>query len=69
MNRRPNQTPLVEALKETIAYQRKQQAQAAMSTKGNGAGSGGPVPVYTPPSGNIQLPAGPGNAGITIPIG
>jgi hypothetical protein len=69
LNHRPNQAPLVAALEETRAYQRKQQAQAAMSTKGSGAGSGGPVPVYTPPSGSVQLPAGPGNAGITIPIG
>lgn len=65
---RPNQSPLVEALKETIAYQRKLQAQAAMS-----AASGpvaGPVPQYTPPTGDLTVPVGPGgNAGITIPIG
>ena len=29
LEHRPNQTPLVEALKETLAYQRKMQAQAA----------------------------------------
>ncbi|MCT7659984.1 hypothetical protein [Mycobacterium deserti] len=65
---RPNQTPLVEALKATIAYQRKLQAQAAMSTaEGPVAGA---VPKYTPPTGDISVPVAPGgDAGITIPIG
>jgi hypothetical protein len=52
---RPNQTPLVEALKETIAYQRKLQAQAQMSiAEGPVAG---PVPVI-PPQGGINIPLG-----------
>ncbi|ODQ95755.1 hypothetical protein [Mycolicibacterium holsaticum] len=41
---RPNQTPLVEALKNTIAYQRKLQAQAAMTASQRGPVAG-PVPV------------------------
>lgn len=57
LERRPNQTPLVEALKDTVAYQRKLQAQAAMSTDGSSGGQ-------------IQMPVviGP-NAGINVPIG
>ncbi|MGV0718979.1 hypothetical protein ABQE93_26625 [Mycolicibacterium sp. XJ662] len=41
---RPNQTPLVEALKNTIAYQRKLQAQAALTASQQGPVAG-PVPV------------------------
>lgn len=44
LERRPNQTPLVEALKNTIAYQRKLQAQAAMTAQQQGPVAG-PVPV------------------------
>ena len=38
LEKRPNQAPLVEALKATVAYQRKVQAQAAAQ---QGQGSGG----------------------------
>lgn len=41
---RPNQTPLVEALKETLAHQRKLQARAAQAEVDNGPVAG-PVPV------------------------
>jgi len=50
---RPNQTPLVEALKETLAYQRKLQAQAQQAIVDNGPVAG-PVPVFP---------------GMTIPVG
>jgi hypothetical protein len=51
---RPHQTPLVLALQETIAYQRKLQAQAAMAGEEDG---GGPVPVILPEVG-IAVPSG-----------
>jgi hypothetical protein len=41
---RPNQTPLVEALKSTLAYQRKLQAQQQMAAQQQGP-IAGPVPV------------------------
>ena len=44
LEHRPNQTPLVEALKATLAYQRKLQAQAAMAGSGQGRNAG-PIPV------------------------
>lgn len=50
---RPNQTPLIEALKETLAYQRKLQARAQQSISSNGP-IAGPVPVMP---------------GMTVPIG
>jgi hypothetical protein len=51
---RPHQTPLVLALQETIAYQRKLQAQAAMSGE---EGGGGVVPIILPEVG-IAVPSG-----------
>lgn len=56
LDHRPNQTPLVAALKETLAYQRKLQAQAAMNTQQQGPVAG-PVPIMLP------------NGGMTVPIG
>ncbi len=50
---RPNQTPLVEALKETIAYQRKLQARAAQQAASSGGSIAG-IPV-TPA---MPIPAG-----------
>ena len=47
LDKRPNQAPLVEALKSTVAYQRKIQAQAA-AQQGDGGGGfsigGAPAP-------------------------
>ena len=40
LDHRPNQVPLVEALKETIAYQRRIQAQAAAQQQQQGASPG-----------------------------
>jgi hypothetical protein len=46
---RPNQTPLIEALKETVAYQRKLQAQAQNAVAPNQGGFAiGPQPGQTP---------------------
>lgn len=50
---RPNQTPLVEALKETLAYQRKLQARAAQQAAAGGGSIAG-IPV-TPA---VPIPAG-----------
>ena len=44
----PNQTRLVDALKSTIAYQRKMQSQAALS---GGDGPGVKAPAWAPPGG------------------
>ncbi len=55
LEHRPHQTPLIEALKETLAYQRKLQAQAAM------AGDGGP-------NAGPPITIGP-NMGVTVPLG
>jgi hypothetical protein len=64
LTHRPNQTPLVEALKATIQFQRKMQAQQQMSARQRGPVAG-PVPVI--PNGSVQAPAGPGT--MTIPLG
>jgi hypothetical protein len=57
LEQRPNQTPLVEALKATLQYQRKLQAQAQMSTQ-QGGPVAGPVPVIPPGTGSINIPLG-----------
>lgn len=62
---RPNQTPLVEALKATLAYQRKLQAQQQIMAQQQGPVAG-PVPVL-PGGSSVQAPAGPGT--MTIPLG
>jgi hypothetical protein len=66
LKHRPNQTPLVEALKATLQYQRKLQAQAQMSTQQGPVA--GPVPVMSP-NASINAPVGPGPGSITIPLG
>lgn len=61
---RPNQTPLIEALKETLAYQRKMQAlqQNAVAPQGPGFTMGQtPLPPGVPPD-----PGNPNNTGIGI---
>jgi hypothetical protein len=65
LDHRPNQTPLVEALKTTLAYQRKLQAQQQMAAQQQGP-IAGPVPVI-PGGSSAQAPAGPGT--MTIPLG
>ena len=67
LNHRPNQTPLVEALKATLQYQRKLQAEAQLSTQ-QGGPVAGPVPVMSP-NASINAPVGPGPGSINIPLG
>ena len=55
LDARPNQTPLVEALKSTIAFQRKLQAQQQMNAQQQGPVAG-PVPVIPPINGGDFLP-------------
>lgn len=57
LEKRPNQTPLVEALKETVAYQRKLQMQSQMSAAG-----GPPVtaPAWVSPEDGENPFLGPG---------
>jgi len=60
---RPNEGPLVKALQETVAYQRKIQAQmAAMGSQQN------PLVLGTSqlPQGQAPAPANPGTAGATV---
>lgn len=52
LDHRPNQTPLVEALKETIAYQRKLQARAAQ------AAADKPIAGAVPVIPGMTMPAG-----------
>jgi hypothetical protein len=67
LEHRPNQTPLIEALKATLQYQRKLQAQAELSAQQNGPVAG-PVPVMSP-NASINAPVGPGPGSINIPLG
>ncbi len=67
LKHRPNQTPLVEALKETLQYQRKLQAESQLSAQ-QGGPVAGPVPVMSP-NASINAPVGPGPGSITIPLG
>jgi hypothetical protein len=63
LEQRPNQTPLIEALKETIAYQRKLQAQtqnAVAPQQGFNVGQT-PLPPGVPPD-----PGNPNNTGIGL---
>ncbi|OBK78056.1 hypothetical protein [Mycobacterium sp. 1164985.4] len=55
LEHRPNQTPLVEALKETLAYQRKLQARAAQQAATSGGSIAG-IPVTQAPA--MPIPAG-----------
>ena len=67
MAHRPNQGPIVEALKETLGYQRKLQAQSQMSAAQQGP-IAGPVPAIPGGPGGgapIQVPQGT----MTIPLG
>ncbi|WP_237682898.1 hypothetical protein [Mycolicibacterium agri] len=69
LDKRPNQGPLVEALKNTIAYQRKIQAQAVAQQQ-QGAQPGfaiGGSPAPFDPGGVII--GGPGGSSVTMPVG
>lgn len=70
LDKRPNQVPLINALKSTLSYQRKLQAQSAAQVPQQGAVNPGigqfpggiaPVPgggAQPGPSGGIQIPLG-----------
>ncbi|MGH3676336.1 MAG: hypothetical protein ACRDU5_11475 [Mycobacterium sp.] len=62
---RPNQTPLVEALEDTLSYQRKIQAQAAQAQPTQGPGMG----INQVPPGQQRDPNDPENSGIFIAPG
>jgi hypothetical protein len=69
LEKRPNQAPLIEALKETIAYQRKLQAQMQNAKTGQQPGFNQPPPGMGPalPPG---VPADPGQSpGAFIGVG
>jgi hypothetical protein len=79
LDQRPNQEPLIEALKSTISYQRKEQARqqnAKAPQQGIDMGAGQYPPGQGPPG---QAPNGlppgvggnpnPGGINIPIPIG
>lgn len=55
LDKRPNQTPLVDALRATLAYQRKLQAQAAMAGSGGGSTPQAPSWAPTPGDDNSQF--------------
>lgn len=70
LDHRPNQTPLVEALKATLAYQRRLQAQQQMAAQSQGP-IAGPVPVVPPINGGTSHSNVPQNQApaINIPLG
>lgn len=69
LDKRPNQAPLIEALKATVSYQRKMQAQAAAQQQQGaqpGFGIGGaPAPFD---QGGVIL-GGPGGSSVNMPVG
>lgn len=69
LDKRPNQVPLIKALKSTLSYQRKLQAQAAAQIPQQGAVNPG---IGQFPAGIAPIPGGaqPGpSGGIQIPLG
>jgi hypothetical protein len=62
LDKRPNQTPLVEALKGTLAYQRKLQAQSQASVTSGGVTAG----INQAPPGMPVDPTNPNNTGVFI---
>ncbi|MGV9801389.1 hypothetical protein ACWDTP_25425 [Mycobacterium sp. NPDC003449] len=62
LDKRPNQTPLVDALKSTVAYQRKQAAQAAGPQTPGGITAG----INQLPPGLGADPTNPDNTGVFI---
>lgn len=71
LDKRPNQTPLVDALKQTVSYQRKLQAQSENAvSRGPGGMTAG---INQMPNGGGYTPGiaiGPGGGGgIAMPVG
>jgi hypothetical protein len=77
LDKRPNQAPLIEALKSTLTYQKKLKAQAENAVKppAPAAVAVGPTPGPMPAAPGVPQPApgvgitGPGGNGIVMPIG
>lgn len=69
LEQRPNQTPLIEALKETIAYQRKLQAQMQNANAGQQPGYNFGVGQPPPGMGPTLPPGVPPDPGATPGIG
>jgi hypothetical protein len=69
LDKRPNQAPLVEALKNTVAYQRKIQSQAVaqQQQQANPGFAIGGAPAPFDPGGVIL--GGPGGSSVTMPAG
>ncbi len=67
---RPNQTPLIDALKSTISYQRKLQAQSAAQQQQQGGQNGFAIGGAPAPfdQGGVIL-GGPGGSSINMPVG
>jgi hypothetical protein len=69
LDKRPNQAPLIEALKATVSYQRKMQAQAAAQQQPGAqpgfAVGGAPAPFD---QGGVIL-GGPGGSSVNMPVG
>ncbi len=71
LEHRPNQAPLIAALKETVTYQRKIQAQAAAQQQQAGASQPG-MSIGGAPSPFDQggvIMGGPGGSSINLPAG
>lgn len=63
LDKRPNQVPLIDALKSTLSYQRKLQAQSQAQIPKQGVVNPGIAPIpggggQPGPSGGIQIPLG-----------
>jgi hypothetical protein len=72
LDHRPNQAPLVEALKATLSYQKKLQAQKQQAVQQAGP-QAGPPPMTGPTAGPMPGPGvgitGPNGGGIVLPVG
>jgi hypothetical protein len=67
LEKRPNQAPLVEALKSTVAYQRRIQAQAAgQQGSQQGFSIGGAPAPFNP---GTPIFGGPGGSSMNMPAG
>ncbi|WP_029368229.1 hypothetical protein [Mycobacterium sp. UM_WWY] len=74
LDKKPDQMPLIDALKNTLAYQRKLQARQNGSQSSGGISAGinqtgpGQVPIPGAP-GTPGISLGPNNSGINVPVG
>ncbi|OBC05862.1 hypothetical protein A5784_10830 [Mycobacterium sp. 852013-50091_SCH5140682] len=74
LDKKPDQMPLIDALKNTLSYQRKLQARSNGSQSSGGISAGinqtgpGQVPIPGAP-GTPGISLGPNNSGINVPVG